>query len=200
MPKGGNKQHTPDEQQATAAGSDDQLSKHGFDTPVFSLSEWEADVRVVDVYDADSVQVVVEFRGHPWKFNCRLQGLDACELRTSCPELRAHALRARDRLLSLLTTTSPDTWSGLSRAEVRSKLEETCCICHACFGDFDKYGRVLVKLWKDVDVGGVLLQEGLAYAYDGGTKWSDAEKRARLLGHSDKEHKGEGNGGEINSP
>lgn len=106
---------------------------------------------VVSVYDGDTLTV----DAHPWpgitiRTGVRLLGLDTPEIKGGCPEERAAALRARDRLAALagptviLTGLGHDKYGGRIDARVRSIAGE--------------------------DLAAVLIAERLALPYDGGTK------------------------------
>lgn len=80
----------------------------------------------------------------------RVRGVDAPEIRADCTAEKQLALEARDRVQLLL-----------EKAE-RITLKET---------GRDKYFRIVARVEADgVDVGEMLLREGMAVPYDGGRK------------------------------
>jgi len=104
--------------------------------------------KVVGVIDGDTVIVATVFAGRPSQFRIRLRGIDAPELRSRDPAERAAAIRARDF------------------------LSERCLHQIVTITDIknDKYGG---RFLADVTCNGtalstVMLQRGLARAYDGG--------------------------------
>lgn len=101
--------------------------------------------RTVTVTDGDSV--ILPATGMATALRLRLVGIDGPELNGRCPEERALAQEARDRLIQL-------TRDGVT---VQSALE------------FDRYGRILARLLTrdGRDVAEVLIAEGLAHRYDG---------------------------------
>lgn len=121
----------------------------------FSLEGEIYFARVVKVYDGDSITVVFKYNGVYRKWTCRMSGIDTPELRNSCVGEKQEAIKARDFL----------------RALILDKVVEIRC------GDFDKYGRLLVTVYKDEKcVNDLLIDDGYAVAYDGGKKQEWAEK------------------------
>jgi endonuclease YncB( thermonuclease family) len=129
------------------------------DVPFFSLKGTTVTAKVVHIYDGDTFHCIFPLFEKVVKFVCRVEGIDTPELKPSKTvpnrdEVIAKAKKARDRLQSLLTNGVSD--------------ENTKLITLTC-GGFDKYGRLLVSC---ENVKETLISEGLAQAYDGGTKSS----------------------------
>lgn len=125
--------------------------------PRFSMEGYVIDATVVGVYDGDTFTAefpIPQIDGSPvYKWSCRIQGIDTPEMRDKNPELKELAYKARDR--------------------VREKLLDKQC--RIILGGFDKYGRVLATPLdpsSGTGIGESLVEEGLALAYDGGTKTS----------------------------
>jgi micrococcal nuclease len=111
---------------------------------------------VLSVYDGDSITVALDLGlGLGAKVKCRLLGIDTPEIRTKSAREKKAGFKARDRLREMI----------LGKMVVLHSVKRP-----------DKYGRLLVKVWTEEDgfVNGVLLDEGLAREYDGGTKVSYA--------------------------
>lgn len=110
-----------------------------------------ADCRLGYVYDGDTVELLCG----PEKRTARLQGFDTPETKDPrCPEEAALGRKATDRLRALV-----------KQGEVQ-----------VFFLGHDKHGRDLVTLTvAGRDVGGVLIAEGLARNYLGGSRagWCD---------------------------
>lgn len=88
---------------------------------------------------------------------CRLDGIDTPELRDADPVKREMARKAKDRLASLVATS-------------------TCVIVTS--GVREKYGRLLVKLWATngtESFNDILVREGLAVRYNGGARLNQQE-------------------------
>ena len=129
------------------------------DVPLFSLKGMRVAAKVVDVYDGDTFQAIFEWRGTPCRFSCRLQGVDAPELRIPLndpnrQQLVEQARASRKRLCQLLT-------GGHDTPDHHTHLIELT------LGDWDKYGRLLVQAG---DVADRLIQEGFCRPYDGGKR------------------------------
>jgi micrococcal nuclease len=112
---------------------------------------------VLSVYDGDTVTADLDLgMSITRKCSCRLAGVDAPEIRTRVAGEKEAAYAARDRVRELIL----DKWVTLQSIQKP-----------------DKYGRLLVKIWTDegVCVNDLLIEEGYAIAYDGGTKtsWAD---------------------------
>jgi endonuclease YncB( thermonuclease family) len=120
--------------------------------PPFSLGGKSHFAKVSSVYDGDTVKCIFGFGGEMFVWNCRISGVDTPELRTRNVLEKAHGYVARDRLRELIL----------------GKVVLLKC------GEFDKYGRLLIdiELSDGTNVSKWLVQEGLAFEYDGGTKRS----------------------------
>jgi len=111
---------------------------------------------VLSVYDGDSITVMLDLgMGITRKAKCRLMGIDTPEIRTRSAIEKKAAYVARDR--------------------VRDLIGDQGVLLHSVAKP-DKYGRLLVKVWthEGTCINEVLIDEGLARAYDGGTKVSYA--------------------------
>ena len=105
--------------------------------------------KVVSVYDGDTITASFPFGGEMYMWKCRLSGVDTPELRTSNAKEKEFGYTVRDKL----------------REKILGQMVTLEC------GEFDKYGRLLVKvLHLEADVNQWLIDEGYAFAYDGGTK------------------------------
>lgn len=116
----------------------------------FSLSGMAFDARVVDVYDGDTITAVFKYRGEYNKWPCRLDGIDTPELKTKNDKEKLAAGQARDYLRNLIL----------------DKIVRLVC------GEFDKYGRLLVKVIDEYgqNVNELLIFQGYAKDYHGGAK------------------------------
>jgi len=114
--------------------------------------------RVTGVYDGDTITIVA-YTGHTLnKFSVRILGIDTPEMRTKSEHEKKLAIKARDYVKTLCLDKV---------VQLKNHAKE-------------KYGRVLAEVWVDgVSVGARLIENELAYAYDGGTKRSWARERAQ---------------------
>lgn len=153
------------------------LSLHtSANTPSFGLAGQAFAARLVDVHDGDTLTVVAEvFPSHVFKVQVRLIGIDTPEMTSKNPLVKVQAECARLRVLALLTneTAAVPHPGHLTRSEMVGLLQRHLHLVHVRCRDMDKYGRVLAEVASDehgTHVGTLLLQEGLARPYTGGTK------------------------------
>lgn len=113
-------------------------------------------VEIVAVYDGDTFTANIP----QWpriigeRVPVRIHGIDAPEMDAKDEPTRDRARAAKQRLVSLLRGT-PEHRPRITLHDLRR----------------DKYFRVLAVVKADgVDVGALLIQEGLAKVYDGGKK------------------------------
>ena len=110
-----------------------------------------SNVKVVDVYDGDTCKIILQNDDKFVRYTCRLLGIDT-------PEIKGKT----DGAYRAIDLDNRGTHSATTR------LVQVCC--HA----FDKYGRLLVKLYAQGDdsscLNDVLLGDNLAKSYDGGHK------------------------------
>jgi len=128
-------------------------------TPFFTFACKEFLCKCISVYDGDTITVAfkpfsnVENTnvGSIYKYNIRLAGIDTPEIRTKNPDEKKRAIVIRDKL----------------REKILNKFVFIKC------GKFDKYGRLLGDVYdekKTEHINKWLIDNGFAYAYDGGTK------------------------------
>ena len=149
--------------------------------PPFEYQTLATRVRVVDVCDGDTVRVNAcftspETRGDVigssgfYSTRVRLRGINAAETKSTNPAELAMALRAKDRLIQLVTgcATIADAAAlrQTGRDAVRCALTTNATVCLADLADvgMDKYGRVLADVRLPEPVGSLsdlLLREGL---------------------------------------
>lgn len=116
--------------------------------------------RVLSVHDGDTVTLMVVLAtGVPVQFNCRLNGIDTCEITSRDPEVKRLAVRAKERLQDL--------------------IQQCGHVVTMHTHGLDKYGRLLADLFasaceeegdKGLSFSETLVKEALACVYDGKTK------------------------------
>ena len=72
-------------------------------TPHLTFKDQFMKVRVVDVHDGDTITCVLHIFGSFYKFSTRLCDLDTCEIRAKNETNKTLALKARNRLIQLIT-------------------------------------------------------------------------------------------------
>lgn len=137
--------------------------------PEWSLANKEYVARVVDIYDGDTITCVMRAPGEDFhKYRIRLAGIDTPEIKdVSTKEI---GMRAKARMYQLITGLE---FEKGSRKDMIASLDKEVYLVRLLCDDFEKYGRLLAKVITvkgDIDVGETLVQEGLAYRYQGGTK------------------------------
>ena len=123
---------------------------------IFSYEGLKTCCYVTDIYDGDTCRVVFNHNGEINKWTIRMNGYDTPEIRPSRKlenreEIKKKAIESRDYLKSLI-------------------MNENQLVYLHC-GDFDKYGRPLAIIYKDnININEMLVKDGYAKEYDGGTK------------------------------
>lgn len=142
-------------------------------TPSFTLKGKECYCRVVDMYDADTLTLVVPLFDGYYKFACRVYGIDTAEIKSATTDLKQLAQKAKNRMLQLCGVSAVELDRIYSRKEVQELLDLEVYLVWCKFDDFDKYGRPLVTMYEKEngrELAGCLVEEGLAKSYFGGTK------------------------------
>jgi len=118
-------------------------------TPVFSFDNIKTKAKVVKVYDGDTIWVAFNYRGKYIRVKIRLDGIDTPELRSSNKIEKEKAIKARDYL---------------------KRIIDNRIITLHC-GKFDKYGRLLGKIYyNNININDKMISTKHAVAYDGGKK------------------------------
>lgn len=152
--------------------------------PFWSLAGYKTWARVVDVYDGDTMTLILPLPNEMdspsrlVKYNIRLEGVDTPELRVAAT--KEAALNARARVVEWITqgALQREQVRPWTRAELAECLQAHAYLVIAHCGAFDKYGRLLAQLTLgdgdgDSDtLSQVLIAEHFANPYDGGTKQS----------------------------
>lgn len=125
-------------------------------TKWFSLRYLQTQCKVVDVYDADTITIILSIHNTFYKMKCRLYGIDSAEKRTK---------NFREKNASNESTN----WL---KYLILDKIVWIDC------GKMDKYGRLLGNIYleeedlknKNNSVNQQLINKGFAYKYDGKKK------------------------------
>jgi endonuclease YncB( thermonuclease family) len=159
----------------------EEFAAYGYETPEFSLIGKKCYARVVNVYDGDSPTLVIPFEGKMFKFSTRVFGIDTSEMKSNDMINKDRALRARNRLIELITKVSPLPVSATKKDVIKLLSRDVYLVWIECM-DMDKYGRVLVKVSNgpsdDKTFADVLIEEKLAYPYFGATKLTEQQQAA----------------------
>ena len=156
------------------------FSEYNSSTPEFSLAGQELHGRVVEIYDGDTIKIVLPVLGHYFKFSARLLGIDTCEMKSKNTANKDLACRARNRLFELVTgcSTCDSTWK---KKDIVKYLDDNVCVIKVKCHEFDKYGRVMLDYFvNDRSISDILIEEKLAYAYTGETKLTEEQQINQL--------------------
>jgi endonuclease YncB( thermonuclease family) len=159
--------------------SKEDFKQYGGSTPELSINGLKSYGRLIDIYDGDTIKVILPTFNSYYKFTIRLNGIDTCEIRSKDKVLQDNALKARNRLLELLTNNKINT-----KNDIKILLESEVYLVWVECCNKDKYGRILANVYKDKDttksVSEILLEEKLAYKYEGKTKLSEDNIKEEL--------------------
>lgn len=151
---------------------------HGNNTPYFSLKGLKSYARVIDVYDGDTITIVIDIDNFFLKFKCRLQGIDTCEIRSKNIKNKELAILAKYRLFNLITGQNINEINN--KKELLEYFDKNISIIWVHCLDFDKYGRLLIDCYSSPDddrsFSQILIDEKLAYSYDGETKLTEEQQ------------------------
>lgn len=119
----------------------------------FNLIDYTTWVRVVDVYDGDTMKVIMNYRGNIDQWTVRMNGYDSPEMKPakSNPNREQEKAAAQKARQALIEKT---------REPVFIKVV-----------GFDKYGRLLAEAYLGkLHINRWMIQNGFGYPYDGGKK------------------------------
>lgn len=160
--------------------------KYDSKTPFFSLNGKTMVGRVVGVYDGDTMTAVTSVFGEYFKFQVRLLGIDTCEMKSKNERAKNLAQQAKARVIQRLVDGS-----GLQEHDSNNKtfFDDHIILVKLECGEFDKYGRLLANVYpykagegeesvhfSDESISTTLLNEHLAYSYEGKTKLTEDEQ------------------------
>ena len=122
-------------------------------TTLFTLNERLVKGKCVDVYDGDTIKLVLSIpfdEDKLYKWNCRINRVDTPELRTKNKKEKEFGYEVRNKL----------------REKILNKILDVKCL------EFDKYGRLLVELYTEDQecISDWLIHNNFAFEYHGGTK------------------------------
>jgi endonuclease YncB( thermonuclease family) len=163
----------------------EQLKSYDISTPHFSLNGINTYGRLVDIYDGDTVKIVLStFKDTFFKFDVRLNGIDTCEIKSHISENKIKGLKAKKRVCDMVEEIYGNYVNAKldTGTEIKDYLKSIVCIVFVKCYNFDKYGRLLADVYIDYNsvtrksISEILLSEKLAYPYNGGTKLTEEEQ------------------------
>ena len=130
-----------------------------------------------DVYDGDSLHIVIIYNNIPHKFNIRLLGIDSPEMR---PKWNQNGIRISDNIHKFEKKCALVSRNALKLLLFKKKM-------YVEFGKNDKFGgRILAKLYfinknsQRYDVSEWMITNNFAKKYDGGKKKTNKNFRDDL--------------------
>ena len=152
-------------------------------TPRFSLAGISSYARLVDVYDGDTMTCIIPFQGRYFQFACRLNGIDTSELKNKNKKQKELAYQARHYALKYCCPEY-NLDVDIPRKQIQDYLGRNMTTVWLQCYEFDKYGRVMIDLYKQPEQGVSLTQHllshDLGYEYHGGTKLNCVENSADI--------------------
>ena len=162
-------------------------SEHNFtNTDNYTLNNQKFICRVVDIYDGDTCICILPLYNSFYKFNIRLADIDTCEMKSKVEYNKNLALLARMRLYELIIGSKSNLDLEITRKDLRTELNNNVYLIKLMCGEFDKYGRLLgwlfdnndtdILLSHDKSFNHILINEKLAYLYNGKTKLTEDDQ------------------------
>lgn len=142
-------------------------------TPSFSLKGINTTARVVNIHDGDTFTAIIPLFSTFYKFTIRIDSIDTPEVSSKNTTIQSLAQKAKLKLFSLITSSS---YIPSSDKDLKTFLNNSVYLVYLQCQDFDKYGRLLADVQKDPSspsFASVLIQQKLAYPYDGGKKLNE---------------------------
>jgi endonuclease YncB( thermonuclease family) len=124
--------------------------------PYFSWKGKTFYAKPSNIYDGDTFSICWIWKDEPIKYRCRCLGYDSPEMRP----LKSNPNRENEKELALAAKTR---LTELLNANPNGLIKVEC-------GDFDKYGRILVTVWNEVDtksINQIMLDESHGKEYAG---------------------------------
>jgi endonuclease YncB( thermonuclease family) len=168
----------------------DKFAKYDKHTTHLSLDGIKTYGRIVDVIDGDSLNVIIPVFDNYYKFNVRLNGIDTNELKSKNEENKKLGHIARLRLGQLILNEEIEDIEL-----VKKNINDNVVLVWLECLKFDKYGRLLANVYTINDrntlaepklvfgkgtlaesLSEILVNEKLAYWYDGGRKLTEKEQ------------------------
>ena len=154
------------------------LEIHNEDIQEFSLDGEIKIAKLVDIYDADTCKIIFIMDGKIVKFNCRLNNIDAPEMRPSRKNPnriyeKIAAKKARNRFIQLSTNIDIDINEKLDKETKKNLLKSNKKFVKVKCKKFDKYGRLLIDIYtldKNIHINNKMIEEGIVKPYSGGKK------------------------------
>lgn len=153
----------------------DLLSKYDNSTKLFSHAGLKTYARAVEMYDADTLKVVFPFQKNDvHKIIVRVNGVDSPELRSKNKDVQEWAVKARNRMLSMIAPGVFKVDGTYSKKDIIRLLKDNVAVIWLHALEYDKFGRLLGDLFTSPDdketIQSICVKEGYCKNYFGKTK------------------------------
>ena len=159
---------------------EEEFKKFSNDTAYFSLNGINTFARVVNVVDGDTISLIIPIFDKYFKFRVRINGIDTCEIHSNDKKIKDKGLKAKYRVIELL---SKQNVLCTTKKQIIDLFNNNIYIVWVeCLG-FDKYGRLLANVFfdnKTKSIANILIDEKLAYNYNGSTKLTEEEQKQQI--------------------
>ena len=156
--------------------------KYDYNAPEFSLNNIKTYARVVSIHDGDTITLIIPFLDNYYKFHCRLNNLDTCEMTSKNDKIKEFAIKAKNLIINLITDKVLTI--NQTKKQINTDLSNDVYLIWINCYNFDKYGRLLIDAYKtdkdNITFSEILINEKLAYRY-GGKKKLTEEEQLQLL-------------------
>jgi endonuclease YncB( thermonuclease family) len=142
------------------------------------MNGYKLNVREIDIYDGDTIKIISNHINNTYYiYTLRLSGIDTCEITSKNPIIKKFAYLARNRLVELITDIIIlNSTLNITKKDIKEILLENIFTVTIECGKFDKYGRILAKIYNRKGLlNDILLKEKLAMPYNGNSKLTENE-------------------------
>eukprot|EP00877_Chromochloris_zofingiensis_P001644 jgi/Chrzof1/11480/UNPLg00412.t1 len=142
-----------------------------FDAPMFSLAGKKAYARVTDAHDCDTFKAVFDMMGtgEYFKHIIRVAGVDSPEMTDKNATVKAWAIAARDRMLSLMAPGVFHKDGRYSKKDIVQKLRDNSVVVWLHLQGGDKYNRQLASVYSSpestTNFQQILIEDGYCKPY-----------------------------------
>lgn len=163
---------------------ENELKYFNYDTPYFSLNGINTFARVVNVIDGDTISLILPLFDKYFKFHVRINGIDTCEVHSDDKEIKDKGLKAKYRVIELLSKKDIKDILCITRKQIIELFNNFVCVIWVECLEFDKYGRLLANVFindKTKSIANILIDEKLAYKYDGSKKLTEEQQKQEII-------------------
>ena len=127
------------------------LSLYNNETPFFSMKGLKTYARVVNVIDGDTLTLIIPIFNECFKFYTRISGIDTCEIHSGIEENKEKGLKAKYRVIELICKDKKiKDIICITRKQIIEIFDKYVYTVWIECEDFDKYGRLLAKVYLEL--------------------------------------------------